>query len=80
MKCMFLNLMLCMVSLPLNKCKTVLIYFHLQLKLELFPFDIILNVAGCVAEQIPGIELLISFGHQYQMLPISYHNKDIAFL
>ena len=63
MKCMFLNLVLCMVTLPLNKCKTVLICFCLQLELELFPFVTISNVAGCVAGQILGIELLNSFGH-----------------
>ena len=80
MKCMFLNLMLCMVSLHLNKCKTVLIHFCLQLELELFPFDSISNVVGCVAGQTLGIELLDFFGHQYQMLPITYHNSDIAFL
>ena len=57
-----------------------LVYFHLQLELEMSPFDIISNVAGCMAEQIPGIELLNFFDHQCQMLPISYHNKDIAFL
>ena len=47
--------------------KTALAYFHLQLGLELSTFDLISNVVGCVAGQIPGIELLNSFGHQYQM-------------
>ena len=56
-----------MAFLLINVCKTALLHFHLQLKLELFPFDTISNVAGCVAGQIPGIELLNSFGHQYQM-------------
>ena len=68
-----------MVPLLLNMCKTTLVYFHPQLELELFSFDIS-NVAGCVDGQILGIELLNFFGHQYHMLPISYHNKDIAFL
>ena len=77
---MFLNLVVCMVSLLLNIYKTTLLHFHLQLELEWLLFDIISNVAEYVAEQILGIELLNSFGHQYQMLPISYHNKDIAFL
>ena len=61
-------------------CKTALVHFHLQLEHELFLFDIISTVAECVARQIPGIELLNSFGHQCQMLPISYHNKDIAYI
>ena len=54
-------------------CKTTLVYFHIQLELEVFPFDIISNVAGCVAGQILGIDLLNFFDHQYQMFPISYH-------
>ena len=60
-----------MVSLLLIMCKTALVHFHLKLELELFLFVIISNVAWCVAEQIPGIRLLNSSGHQYQMLPIS---------
>ena len=79
MKYMFLNSVLCMASLLLNMYKTALVNFHLQLGLELFPFDIISNVAVCAAGQIPGIELLNFFDQQYQMLPISYHDKDIAF-
>ena len=68
-----------MVSLLLNMCKIALVYFHLQLELEIYPFNIISNVAGCVAEQIQEIKLLNFFDHQCQMLPISYHNNDIAF-
>ena len=77
---MFLNLVLYMVSLPLNMCKTTLVHFHLQLELRLFPFDIISNVAGCLDGQILGIELSNFFGHQCQMLPISCCNKDITSL
>ena len=55
-KYMFLSLGLCRASLPVNMCMTVLIHFHLQLGLELFPFDIILNAAGYAGEQTPGIE------------------------
>ena len=57
--------------LLLNMYRTVLVHFHLQLEFGLFPFDIISNVAGCVDGQILGIELLDSFGHQCQKLPIS---------
>ena len=60
--------------------KTELVYFHLQLELELSPFDIMSNATGCIIEQIPGIELLDFFGHQCQMSPISYHSKGIAYL
>ena len=80
MKYMFLNSVLYIVSLLLNMCKIALVYFHLQLELELSPFDIISNAAGCMDVKIPGIELLNFFGHPCPMLPTSYHNKDIAFL
>ena len=80
MKYMFLNLMLCMASLPLNMYKIELVYFHLQLKLELSTFDIMSNDVGCMVEQILGIELLDFFDHQCQISPISYHSKGAAFL
>ena len=60
--------------------KIILFYFHLQLGLELSPFDIMPNAVGGMVEQILGIELLNFFDCQFQMLPISYHNKGIAFL
>ena len=63
----------------LNMYKIALVYFHLQLELELSPFDIISDAVGCMVEQILGIELLNFFDHQCQMLPISYHNKGTAF-
>ena len=44
------------------------------------PFDIISNAVVCMVEQILGIELLNFFGHQCQMLSISFHNKGITFL
>ena len=46
---------------------TALVHFHLQLELELFPFDIILSAAGYAGGEILGIGLLNFFGHQYQM-------------
>ena len=71
MKYMFLSSVLYMLSLLLNMCKTALVYFHLQLELELSPFNIISNVAGCVAGQILEIELLNFFDNEYQIIPIS---------
>ena len=44
--------MLFMASSLVNMYRTALVHFDLLLELELFPFDIILDVAGCVAEQI----------------------------
>ena len=64
MKYISLNLMLYMVSLLSNMCKIELPYFHLQLEPEMSPFDIMLNAAGCMGEQIPGIELSDFFDHQ----------------
>ena len=77
MKYMSLNLMLYMVSLFSNMCKNELVYLHLQLEPEWSPFDIMLNAAGCMAEQIWGIELSNSFDHQCQMSLISYCNKGM---
>ena len=37
--------------------ETVPVCFHLQWEPELFPSDIILNAAGCMVEEILGIEL-----------------------
>ena len=60
MKYMFIGFLL------VHVCKTALVHFHLLLELELFPFDMESSVARCVAGQLPGIELLNFFGHQYQ--------------
>ena len=57
----------------------MLVYFHLQLELDLSPFDIMSNAAGCMVKQIPGIKILDFFDHQCQMSPISYHSKGTAF-
>ena len=65
MKYMFLNLVLYMASLLVNMYRIALVHFHLKLELELFTFGTISGVAGYVAGQILGIELLNFFGHQY---------------
>ena len=66
-RCMFLNVVLYMASLFVNMYRTALVYFHLQLELELSPFDTISDVAGYVGGQILEIELLNFFDYQYQM-------------
>ena len=58
MKYMSLNLEVYMLSLFLHMYKIVLVYFHLQLELELSPFETMSNAVGCMVEQILGIELL----------------------
>ena len=77
---MFLNSKLCRASLSVIVCMIVLVHSCLQLELGLFPVNIISDAVDLVGEQRLGIELLNSSGHQYQMLLISYCNRDIIFL
>ena len=53
---------------------------YLQLELELFPFDTMLDAAVCTVEQVLKIELSDVLDNQCQMSLISCQNKGIAFL
>ena len=64
---MFLNSVLCRASLPVSVYLTALVHFHLQLELELFPFDTMSGVVGYAGGQTLGIQLFNFFGHQYEM-------------